>query len=108
MEIDKLIITAAITGGASPESNPYLPKTPKEQVQAAIDCYNAGASIVHLHGRNPKTKKSEQKAEWFKEAIGPIREKCNIIINVTTGGAGDVWMENGYTRKSKKKVLRAE
>jgi len=42
--MEKLIITAAITGGASPESNPYLPKTPKEQLQAAYDANNAGAS----------------------------------------------------------------
>lgn len=86
--MEKLIITAAITGGASPESNPYLPKTPKEQVQAALDCYNAGASIVHIHARNPATGKGEQRAEWFEEAIVPIREKCDIIINVTTGGSG--------------------
>jgi 3-keto-5-aminohexanoate cleavage enzyme len=86
--MEKLIITAAITGGASPESNPYLPKTPKEQVQAGLDCYNAGASVVHIHARNPATGKGEQKAEWFEEAIVPIREKCDIIINVTTGGSG--------------------
>ena len=86
--MEKLIITAAITGGASPESNPYLPKTPNEQVQATIDCYNAGASVVHIHARNPMTAKGEQKAEWFEEAIVPIRAKCDIIINVTTGGSG--------------------
>jgi len=40
----KLIITAAITGGASPENNPYLPETPKEQIQGAYDAYNAGSS----------------------------------------------------------------
>lgn len=86
--MEKLIVTTAITGGASPEGNPYLPKTPQQQVQATIDCYNAGASVVHIHGRNPKTGKSEQKAAWFEQAIVPIREKCDIIINVTTGGAG--------------------
>jgi len=86
--MEKLIVTAAITGGASPEGNPYLPRTPKEQVQATIDCYNAGASIVHIHGRNPETGQCEQKAEWFEQTIVPVREKCDIIINVTTGGAG--------------------
>lgn len=84
----KLIVTAAITGGASPENNPYLPKTPKEQVQATIDCYNAGASVVHIHARNPETGKGEHRAEWFERAIAPIREKCDIIINITTGGTG--------------------
>jgi uncharacterized protein (DUF849 family) len=42
--MDKLIITVAITGGGSPLSNPYLPKTPKEQVTTTVDAYNAGAS----------------------------------------------------------------
>jgi len=86
--MEKLIVTCAITGGASPESNPYLPKTPKEQVQATLDAYNAGASVVHIHARNPETGKGEQKAKWFEQAIVPIREKCDIIINVTTGGSG--------------------
>lgn len=86
--MDKLIVTAAITGGASPEGNPNLPKTPKEQVQATLDCFNAGASVVHIHARNPETGRGEQKAEWFEQAIIPIRQKCDIIINVTTGGSG--------------------
>jgi len=86
--MEKLIITAAITGGASPEDNPYLPKTPKEQVKAALEAYEAGASVVHIHARNPETGKGEQRAKWFEEAIVPIREKCDMIINVTTGGSG--------------------
>ncbi|MBN1625020.1 MAG: 3-keto-5-aminohexanoate cleavage protein, partial [Deltaproteobacteria bacterium] len=45
--MDKLIITAAITGGASPAGNPGLPKTPAEQVKATLECYEAGASVVH-------------------------------------------------------------
>jgi 3-keto-5-aminohexanoate cleavage enzyme len=86
--MEKLIITAAITGGASPEGNPYLPKTPKEQVEATLRAYEAGASVVHIHARNPETCKGEQKTEWFQQAIIPIREQCDILINVTTGGSG--------------------
>ncbi len=86
--MEKLIITAAITGGASPEDNPFLPKTPKEQIEATLEAYEAGASVVHLHARNPKTGKGEHKAKWFEEAIIGIREKCDIIINVSTGGSG--------------------
>ena len=85
--MDKLIITVAITGGASPASNPYLPKTPKEQVRATIDAYNAGASIVHIHARNPETGMPEHKAAFFEQAVIPIKEQCNIIINVSTGGS---------------------
>jgi len=86
--MDKLIITVAITGGGSPLSNPYLPKTPKEQVTATIDAYNAGASIVHLHARNPETGAPENKAVFFEQAIVPIKEHCDIIVNVSTGGSG--------------------
>jgi 3-keto-5-aminohexanoate cleavage enzyme len=86
--MEKLIITAAITGGASPEGNPYLPKTPKEQIQAAVDAYNAGASIIHIHARNPETHKGEHRWEFFAEAIAGIRDRCDVIINCTTGGSG--------------------
>jgi 3-keto-5-aminohexanoate cleavage enzyme len=86
--MEKLIITAAITGGASPEDNPSLPKTPKEQVKATLEAYEAGASVVHIHARNPETGRGEQKARWLEEAILPIREQCDIIINVSTGGSG--------------------
>ena len=86
--MDKIIITAAITGGGSPEGNPYLPKTPKEQVRATLDAYNAGASIVHIHARNPETGLGVHKAAFFEQAIVPIKEQCDIIVNVTTGGSG--------------------
>ena len=84
--MDKLIVTAAITGGASPAGNPAKPKNPKEIAQAALDCYHAGASVVHIHALNPETSEPEQKAEWFEQAIIPIRRQCDMIVNVTTGG----------------------
>jgi 3-keto-5-aminohexanoate cleavage enzyme len=86
--MEKLIITAAITGGASPDGNPNLPKTPQEQIQAAVDAYNAGASIIHIHARNPETHKSEHRWEFFAEAIAGIRDRCDVLINCTTGGSG--------------------
>ncbi len=87
--MEKVIITCAITGGASPAGNPYLPKTPAEQVVSAVEAFNAGASVIHIHGRNPKTGMPEHDARFLADAIGPIREKCpGIIINVTTGGSG--------------------
>jgi len=84
--MEKLIVTAAITGGASPVGNQAKPSNPEEIVQATLDCYNAGASIVHIHALNPITSEPEQKTEWFEQAIVPIKEKCDIIVNVTTGG----------------------
>jgi 3-keto-5-aminohexanoate cleavage enzyme len=86
--MEKLIITVAITGGASPASNPNLPKTPEEQVRATVEAYNAGASVVHIHSRNPETAMAETRAPYFEQAIVPIKEQCGIIINVSTGGSG--------------------
>ncbi|MFH1487299.1 MAG: 3-keto-5-aminohexanoate cleavage protein, partial [Pseudomonadota bacterium] len=84
--MEKLIVTAAISGGASPMGNPYLPKTPDEQVKAALQCYDAGASVVHIHARNPETCQPEQKVPYFEDVIIPLRQKSELIINVTTGG----------------------
>ncbi len=99
--MEKLIVTAAISGGASPKGNPYLPKTPTQQAIAALECYDAGASIVHIHARNPETCEPEQNVEFFKQAIIPIREKSDMIVNVTTGGCakrvdGDNLYEKQY------------
>jgi 3-keto-5-aminohexanoate cleavage enzyme len=84
--MEKLIITVAITGGSSPQANPYLPKSPKEQIQATEEAWNAGASVVHIHGRNPETGESDHMAEFLGEAIAGIKERCDIIVNCTTGG----------------------
>ena len=84
--MEKLVVTAAVTGGASPAGNPAKPKNPEEIVMSTLECYKAGASVVHIHALNPETSEPEQKAEWFERAIVPIREQCDIIINVTTGG----------------------
>jgi 3-keto-5-aminohexanoate cleavage enzyme len=87
--MEKVVVTCAITGGASPAGNPYLPKTPAEQVISAVEAYNAGASVIHIHGRNPETGMPEHDARFLADAIGPIKQKCpGIIINVTTGGSG--------------------
>lgn len=86
--MNKLIITCAITGGASPDSNKYLPKTPQEQAQSALDAWRAGASVIHIHARNPATGLVAHETRFFEEAILPIREQSDVIINVSTGGTG--------------------
>jgi TorA maturation chaperone TorD len=80
--MEKLIVTAAVTGGASPAGNTAKPKNPNEIVTATLECYNAGASVVHIHALNPETSEPEQKPKWFDQAIVPIREQCDIIVNV--------------------------
>jgi len=86
--MDKTIITVAVTGSlTSKKQNPNLPITPEELARATIESCRAGAATVHLHVRDPLTGKPVQDVELFKETIRLIRKECDIIINVTTGGA---------------------
>jgi len=86
--MEKLIITAALTGGIhGKEANPALPEQPDEIIQAAYDCYNAGASIVHIHARDKEGKQTASK-EIFSEINEGIRARCPLIIQNTTGGPG--------------------
>ncbi len=83
----KLILTAAITGAeTSKKMNPNLPCSPEEQADAAHACWKAGASIVHLHVRDENEKPS-QSLELFAQVTKLIRERCDIIIQFSTGGA---------------------
>lgn len=85
--MNKLIITAALTGAeVTRDNNPNLPITPVEIAKAAYQCYQAGASVVHLHVRN-EDETPTQAGEIYKKTIGLIKAKCNLIIQVSTGGA---------------------
>lgn len=84
-----VIITCAITGGIhGKEANINLPETVDEQVQQAYDAYNAGASMVHIHRRDPNnTANMSQEADLYLEVNARIREKCpELIINNTSMG----------------------
>lgn len=93
--MEKLIITAAITGAeTTKEMNPNLPTTPKEQARDAAKCVKAGASIIHLHVRD-KNGKPSQGLDDFRASIEAIREACDPapIIQISTGGAVGEAME---------------
>jgi 3-keto-5-aminohexanoate cleavage enzyme len=83
---EKLIVTVATTGGFhGKEANPDLPELPEEIAQAAYECWNEGASIVHIHARDPKTRRPTSDPEVFREIDRRIREKnCDIIIQHST------------------------
>jgi 3-keto-5-aminohexanoate cleavage enzyme len=92
--MEKLIITAAVAGALTMrEQNPNVPYTTREIAGAAIDAWKAGASMVHLHVRDQQTGVCIQDADLFREVIGIIRSECNVIINVTTGGAPGISTE---------------
>jgi 3-keto-5-aminohexanoate cleavage enzyme len=82
-----MFLTAAIVGAeATHAQNPAVPYLPSEIADEAIRCWEKGASMVHLHARKPDGTPS-QSAELFGEAIERIRAACDIIVQVSTGGA---------------------
>ena len=82
-----LIITAALTGAETTrEAQPALPITPDEIAEAAAECHAAGASIVHVHARRPDGSSSQDPA-LYAEIIAKVRQRCDIIVQVSTGGA---------------------
>jgi len=87
--MEKLIITAAITGAETTKTmNPALPVTPEEQARDAKACVKAGASVIHLHVRDLGGLPS-QALKDFKASIEAIRAACDPkpIIQISTGGA---------------------
>lgn len=83
---NKVILTAALTGAVTPKDiAPHIPITPLEIAEDAYQCWKAGASVVHLHMRDDKGLGTMDKNK-FKETIDRIKDKCDIVINVTTAG----------------------
>ncbi len=84
----KVIITCAITGAIhTPSMSPHLPVTAEQIAEAAIEAAEAGAAIVHLHARNPETGKPDQSPEAFGRFLSRIKQRTGAVINLTTGGA---------------------
>lgn len=85
--MDKVIITAAVTGSRNMRDiAPYIPYTPEEITQSCIECWNAGASIAHIHVRDPKTGLGVQDLELFRQVVNPLKEKTDLILSLTTSG----------------------
>jgi len=89
--MDKLIISAAITGNITlPVQTPYLPLTPQQIIDDAVRSANAGAASVHIHGRDPKTARPTTEPAVYREIATGIKAKSDVIICVTTGGTADM------------------
>ena len=86
--MNKLIITVAPTGNVpTREMNPFLPLSPEEVAEDVYQCFQAGASIAHIHARNPDGSPGADPV-IFQEIIEQIRARCNIIIQLSTGSRG--------------------
>jgi uncharacterized protein (DUF849 family) len=84
----KVIITCAVTGSIhTPSMSPHLPVTPEQIAEAAIGAAKAGAAIVHLHARNAKDGSPTQDPEVFRQFLPKIKSACDVVVNLTTGGA---------------------
>ncbi len=85
---DKVVISAALTGvAANREQCKWIPYTPEEIAEEALRAYNAGAAIVHIHGREYDGTPS-WRVEIFREVMQEVRKRCPIIINFSTGAIG--------------------
>ncbi|MCK9914318.1 3-keto-5-aminohexanoate cleavage protein [Microbacteriaceae bacterium K1510] len=84
---EKVIISCAITGSIhTPSMSPHLPVTPQQIADSAIEAAKAGAAILHLHARDPDTGRPTQSPDVFKRFLPMIKQGCDGIINITTGG----------------------
>ena len=90
--LDTIIIKACLNGGRGREDNPNIPWTPEEVAQEAVRCHEAGASIVHIHARNPDGGTSYE-TDWYAQTDGLIRSRCDLVLNHTTARRADVPVE---------------
>ncbi len=89
---DRVVITCAITGGASrQDGNPNLPYTPEELAREARRAVDAGAGVIHLHGREPATGSPSHDVAHFADAVEAIRvEVPEVALNLSCGGTADL------------------
>jgi 3-keto-5-aminohexanoate cleavage enzyme len=92
--MEKLIITVAPTGSIpTKKQNPHVPITPSEIIETGIRCESAGASIIHVHARNLEDESPSTDYHLFEEIYNGLKEKTNLIIQISTGGRAGMTYE---------------
>jgi len=90
----KVIITCAVTGSVhTPSMSDYLPVTPAQIAEQAIEAARAGASVLHLHARNPEDGRPTPDPAVFDQFVPAIAARTNAIINITTGGSSRMTLD---------------
>ncbi|MGW5714671.1 3-keto-5-aminohexanoate cleavage protein [Amycolatopsis sp. NPDC003865] len=90
---EKVIITTAITGSVNiPSQSPYLPLSADEVADAALEAIQAGSAVVHLHAREPDGRPTPD-PDVFEKIVGRITAESDAVINITTGGASSMTMD---------------
>ena len=89
-KFDKTFLTCAITGNITkPEQSPYLPITPQQIADSALEAAEAGAAVAHIHVRDPATGRPSMEIDLYRDVMDRIRAKNrDLIINLTTGPGG--------------------
>ena len=88
---NEVIVTCAVTGaGDTLGKHPEVPVTPEQISNAAIAAAKAGASVAHIHVRDPETGLGSRDTNLFKEVVERIRDsETDVVINLTAGMGGD-------------------
>jgi uncharacterized protein (DUF849 family) len=90
----KVVITCAVTGSIhTPTMSPYLPLTPDDVAKQAVEAAEAGAAILHLHARDPKDGRPTPDPKVFMQFLPRIKQACDAVINITTGGGQSMTLE---------------
>ena len=93
-QMGKRIITAAITGSIhTPTMSPYLPITPKQIAEEAVRAREAGATVAHIHVRDPETGQPSPSLDLFREVITEVKARCDIVLCLSTGGGAGMTTE---------------
>jgi uncharacterized protein (DUF849 family) len=91
---EKIILTSALTGSIhTPSMSPHLPVTPDEIAAQAVAAAKAGATVLHLHARDPGTGRPSAKVEDFMAFLPRIRQQTDAVVNISTGGSSQMTLE---------------
>ena len=103
--MEKLIVTVAPTGSLPTKAmTPHVPITPEEIVASAVACEAAGASIFHIHARNPADESPSTDYGIFEEIASGVKAHTNLIVQISTGGRAGM----GYEQRSRRLELKPE
>jgi uncharacterized protein (DUF849 family) len=93
--MSKIIITCAVTGSIhTPSMSPHLPITAEQITGQSIDAAEAGATILHLHARDPENGRPSAKPEHFMAFLPQIKQRCDAVLNISTGGSATMTLED--------------
>ncbi|MGR3803130.1 BKACE family enzyme [Marinibacterium profundimaris] len=93
--MSKILITCAVTGSIhTPSMSPHLPVTPDQITAQAVEAAEAGASILHLHARDPQTGQPSARPEDFMAFLPRIKQASDAVLNITTGGSAVMTLDD--------------